>query len=99
MMLDVTLNEHGRIVLSGSTDQAKLRNNRSGDLNAKGLDSSCAHVIAKGSGSLWISIEEELHADLLGEGILYVFGAPRAKHFLRKGTGNMTITNNGKPKK
>jgi uncharacterized protein len=99
MMLDVTLNKHGRIVLSGSADQAKVRNNRSGDLDAKTLDCSCAHVTAKGSGCLWISVEEELHADVLGEGSLYVFGAPRVKHFLRKGIGNMTISNNGESKK
>lgn len=92
LMLDVTLNKHGNIILSGSADEGKVTNNRTGNLNAKDCEVTSARVVIKGSGSVSLHVEDELHTELRGSGNLLLSGSPRIKTMITKGTGSLKIT-------
>jgi HEPN domain-containing protein len=93
LMLDVTLNKNGNITLSGSADEAKIFNNRTGDFDGKDLETTSAKVILKGSGNVSVQIEDELQTELHGSGNLIVTGSPRIKSMTLSGSGKLTINN------
>lgn len=92
LSLDATLNKHGDIRLSGSAEEARIVNNRSGDLDAKDLAVTSATVIVKGSGEVTVHVEDELHAELRGSGDLRILGSPRIKALTTTGTGTFKIS-------
>lgn len=92
-MLDVTLNKHGNIILSGSAGEAKLFNHRTGNIDGKDLAVTSAKVIIKGAGNVYAHIEDELQAELHGSGSLIVTGSPRIKTMTATGAGTVKITN------
>lgn len=94
LTLDVTSNKHGAIILSGSADEGKIFNNRSGEIRAQDLELSCARVVIKGSGNVSLHVEEELHADLHGSGNLVLTGSPRIRTLATKSTGTLKISEN-----
>jgi HEPN domain-containing protein len=94
LSLDVTSNKHGRIILSGSADEGKIFNNRSGDISAKDLELTRAKVVIKGSGNVSVHVEDELYADLHGSGNLLLTDAPRIKAMVTKGTGTLRLSEN-----
>lgn len=91
LTLDVTSNKHGIITLSGSADEGRIFNNRSGDINAKALELTSAKIVIKGSGNVSAHVQDELHADLHGSGNLVLTGSPRIRHMVTKGTGTLKI--------
>lgn len=92
LTLVVTSNKHGAIVLSGSADEGKIFNNRSGQIHAKDLLLSCARVVIKGSGSVSLHVEDELYAHLHGAGDLAVTGSRRIRSMVTKGPGTLNIS-------
>lgn len=94
LALDVTSNKHGKIILSGSADEGKILNNRSGDISAKDLELTSAKVVIKGSGNVAVRVEDELYADLHGSGNLIVTGSPRVRALVTKSTGTLKISEN-----
>lgn len=94
LVLDVTLNKHGKIILSGSADEAKIFNNRSGDISAKDLEATSAKVAIKGSGNVAVHVEDELHVELLGSGNLLLTGSPRIKTMVTTGAGTLKFADN-----
>ena len=94
LTLDVTLNKHGKIILSGSADEGKIFNNRSGDISAKDLELTSAKVVIKGSGHVVVRVEDELYADLHGSGNLVVTGSPRIRALVTKSSGTLKISEN-----
>jgi hypothetical protein len=92
LSLDVTSNKHGPIILSGSADEAKISNNRSGDVSAKDLEITHAKVVIKGSGNVSLHVENELYAELQGAGNLVLTGSPRIRTLVTKGTGTLKIS-------
>jgi uncharacterized protein len=94
LTLDVTSNKHGAIILSGSADEGKIFNNRSGEIRAKDLLVSCARVVIKGSGNVSVHVEDELYADLHGSGNLVLTGSPRIRALVTKSTGTLKISEN-----
>lgn len=94
LVLDVTLNKHGKIILFGSADEAKIFNNRSGDISAKDLEVASAKVVIKGSGNVSVHVEDELHAELRGSGNLLLTGSPRIKTMATTGAGTLKFGDN-----
>jgi HEPN domain-containing protein len=94
LVLDVTLNKHGRVILTGSADEAKIFNNRSGEISAKDLEVTNAKVVIKGSGNVSVHVEDELHAELRGSGNLILTGSPRIRTMATSGTGTLKFNNN-----
>lgn len=94
LTVDVTLNKHGKIILSGSADEGKICNNRSGDISAKDLELTSAKVVIKGSGNVAVRVEDELYADLHGSGNLIVTGSPLIRALVTKSTGTLKISQN-----
>lgn len=92
LVLDVTLNKHGKIILSGSADEAKIFNNRSGDISAKDLEVTSAKVVIKGSGNVSVHVEDELHAELRGSGNLLLTGSPRIRTMATSGAGTLKFS-------
>ena len=94
LALDVTSNKQGAIILSGSADEGKILNNRSGEIRAQDLALSCARVVIKGSGNVSLHVADELHADLHGSGNLVLTGSPRIRALATKSTGTLKISEN-----
>lgn len=94
LVLDVTLNKHGKITLSGSADEAKIFNNRSGDISAKDLEVTSAKVVIKGSGNVSVHVEDELYAEVRGSGNLLLTGSPRIKTMATTGAGTLKFGDN-----
>jgi hypothetical protein len=94
LTLDVTSNKHGKIIVSGSADEGKILNNRSGDISAKDLEFTSAKVVIKGAGNVSVHVEDELYADLHGSGNLVLTGSPRIRSMVTKGTGTLKISEN-----
>jgi HEPN domain-containing protein len=94
LVLDVTLNKHGKIILSGFADEAKILNNRSGEISARDFEVTSAKVVIRGSGNVAVNVEDELHAELRGSGNLFLTGSPRIKAMAVTGTGTLKFTDN-----
>lgn len=88
MALDVTLTKTGNLIISGSTEDVKVLNTGTGNIEASNLEATQARITIKGTGSVSMQVEEELNAVLQGTGDLVLQGSPRLKS-LANGTGKI----------
>jgi uncharacterized protein len=89
LTLDVTLNKTGNVAISGSSDEVKVLNHRSGNFDGSKLEATVADITIHGSGSVSIHAEDELKAELHGTGNLYYTGTPRIKSLVMEGMGRL----------
>lgn len=89
LILDVTLTKTGSVTIKGSVDCVRVLNHRGGNFNGKELEASVADVTIRGKGDVLIHIEEELNAELRGEGNLVYTGSPRIKSLAIHGRGTL----------
>lgn len=89
LSLDITLTKTGNVSITGSTDEIKVLNHRSGKFDGSKLETSSAKVTIRGSGSVSIQVEDELIAILQGTGDLMYKGTPRLKSLSNNGTGRL----------
>lgn len=88
MALDVTLTKTGNLTITGSSEDVKVLNTGTGNVEASKLEATGARITIKGSGNVSIHVEEELSAVLQGTGDLILQGSPRLKS-LASGTGQI----------
>ena len=79
MALDVTLTKTGNLTISGSSEDVKVLNTGTGNIEASKLEATGARITIKGSGNVSMHVEEELSAVLQGTGDLILQGSPRLK--------------------
>lgn len=79
MALDVTLTKTGNITITGSSEDVKVLNTGTGNIEASKLEATGARITIKGSGNVSMHVEEELSAVLQGTGDLILQGSPRLK--------------------
>lgn len=77
--LDVTLTKTGNLIMSGSSEDVKVLNTGTGNVEASKLEATGARITIKGSGNVSMHVEEELSAVLQGTGDLILQGSPRLK--------------------
>lgn len=86
--LDVTLTKTGNLIMSGSSEDVKVLNTGTGNIEASKLEATGARITIKGSGNVSMHVEEELSAVLQGTGDLILQGSPRLKSLV-SGTGQI----------
>jgi hypothetical protein len=86
MALDVTLTKTGNLTISGSSEDVKVLNTGTGNIEANKLEATGARITIKGSGNVSMHVEEELNAVLQGTGDLILQGRARLKSLV-SGTG------------
>lgn len=88
MALDVTLTKTGNLTITGSSEDVKVLNTGTGNVEASKLEATGARITIKGSGNVSMHVAEELSAVLQGTGDLILQGSPRLKS-LTSGTGQI----------
>lgn len=88
MALDVNLTKTGNLTISGSSEDVKVLNTGTGNIEANKLEATGARITIKGSGNVSMHVEEELSAVLQGTGDLILQGSPRLKSLV-SGTGQI----------
>ena len=86
--LDVTLTKTGNLTISGSSEDVKVLNTGTGNVEASKLEATEARITIKGSGNVSMHVEEDLSAVLQGTGDLILRGSPRLKSLVN-GTGQI----------
>lgn len=88
MVLDITLTKTGNLIISGSSEDVKVLNTGTGNIEASKLEATEARITIKGSGNVSMHVDEELSAVLQGTGDLILQGSPRLKSLVN-GTGQI----------
>ena len=80
----------GDIVLSGNTNSVKCAVAGSGDIKAYELQSDDADIRISGSGTIRISVKDNLTARVSGSGDVYYKGNPKKQDVKVSGSGNVS---------
>lgn len=88
MALDITLTKTGNLIMSGSSEDVKVLNTGTGNIEASKLEATEARITIKASGNVSMHVEEELSAVLQGTGDLILRGSPLLKSLVN-GTGQI----------
>jgi len=87
--LETKISGSGSIVLAGDANDASARISGSGKVKAEGLSVKTFEARISGSGSCYITVEEEIEASISGSGSVYYAGDPNRVISNSSGSGKV----------
>ena len=86
--LDATISGSGNLLISGTSEKAKLLLSGSGKISAGNMFLNECGATISGSGNIWVQVEKNLSATIIGSGNIYYSGEPAIETHIY-GSGNV----------
>ncbi|MEM9329525.1 MAG: head GIN domain-containing protein [Bacteroidota bacterium] len=87
--LDIRISGSGNIELEGSGTYAQTRISGSGRIRARDLEVKTLEASISGSGSIYMTVQEEIEGRISGSGSIYYDGDPDRVHSNSSGSGKL----------